>query len=66
VVLEAYNTAYKRFFRGVWRHVPRGDGLVNLEGMREWAPGQYLLRASAVTAGGAKRKFPVVKVVVKR
>ncbi len=65
VVVEVYNTAYERVFRGVWRHVADSENLV-ISGVSRWGPGLYLLRVKARLVNGKEPKFPLGKVVIRR
>jgi hypothetical protein len=65
VDVSLYNPAMQRVMSASWKGVKQMPGEVVLDGLEKLAPGVYLLKAVAKTASGT-RKFPVVKVVVKR
>jgi len=65
VDIDLFNTAMQRVLAVAWKDVKKSPGEVVLDGLDKVAPGVYLLRAKAKTSAGT-RKFPLIKVVVKR
>lgn len=66
VYVKAYNSSNRLAATALWRSVSRSDGSVVLTGIRSWAPGVYVLIATAKTAGAAERSFAPAKLVVRR
>lgn len=66
VTVDVYDAAIHRVFAGAWGFVAQTDGVVDLDGVRKWAPGVYLVRARATLADGSTQTFPSGKVVIKR
>jgi hypothetical protein len=66
VTVDAYDSGMHRVFGGKWGYVDWADGVLEVDGMRKWAPGIYILRARAVLADGTEQKFPLAKVAIKR
>jgi len=64
--LQLFNVAFDRVYRAAWRDVSRAEPRVKVDGVRNWAPGVYLLRVKGTLAGGGPIRFPTKKVVVKR
>jgi len=66
VTVDAYDSGMHRVFGGKWGRVELIDGVLEIDGMRRWAPGIYILKARVVLDDGTEQKFPLVKVAVKR
>jgi len=64
VEAEVYNGNFQRVFKGSWRDVTVADGGVAIQGMRQWAPGIYVMKVW-VTRGSDRTALPVVRVAVK-
>ncbi len=65
ITVDVYDAAMHRVYSGVWGQVPKIDGTLEVEGLNQWAPGIYLLRAKAKLEDGTEQKFPVMRVMVK-
>ncbi len=65
VEVDVYDSGLHRVYSGKFGWVYRG-GSVTVQGVRQWAPGIYLLRVRARLADGREQEFPVGRVVIKR
>lgn len=66
VTLDVYDASMRRVYTGTWGAVSVLDGTLDIAGIDAWAPGIYLVRAVATLADGSTRKYPVVKLKVRR
>jgi hypothetical protein len=66
VDVNVYNVAGQRLYKGSWADVAASEGGVVINGVLQWAPGVYLVKATAKLTDGTAQSFPVLKVMVKR
>lgn len=66
VEVDVYNPAFKRVYQRIWTGVSTADAPLLIDGVLQWAPGMYLVRAKATLVSGVTQTFPTVKVMVKR
>ena len=66
LTVEVFNLALQRVFTGTWENVMMASGTVTVNGLSQWAPGRYLVKATARLLGGETKKFATLKLVVKR
>ncbi len=64
--LDVYNTGFQRVYHGEWPALPQGDSLLEITGVKLWAPGTYLARVTATKAGGGTQPFKTFRIGVKR
>ncbi|MEK7477625.1 MAG: SBBP repeat-containing protein [Candidatus Coatesbacteria bacterium] len=66
LVIEVYNIRMQRVYRGRWVHLGRTEPGVQIRHVDRWAPGTYLLKATARLPGGGSMEFKPARVQVSR